>query len=197
MIKQRIDELRQMLASFGGAAAKSVIQEIRQLLAELGQLAAALNTGSSSGGAAPSSGAAAPATADGGGANSPATPSASVQGAADVDEDAAGLDTGHLDEGRAAYAEQQRAADAARVVDATAANDSASPPESDPDWKARPLTGIVNASQAKHPQNEVALELKSLREKLLALKKQAENVLAHEDSQQARHTPASVSKVTD
>ncbi|WP_287820212.1 hypothetical protein, partial [Achromobacter sp.] len=49
-IKQRIEMLKKMLMFLGKAAAKSILQELRQLSGELGQAAAALK---SSGGAAP------------------------------------------------------------------------------------------------------------------------------------------------
>jgi len=100
MIKKRIEELLHLLALFGSSGARGALQELKQLANQLKEAAAVLRSGdgaaAESGGeiAAPS----APAAPSVPPAPAPATP-------ADAD---------HADhaEGRAAYADQQQAADA-------------------------------------------------------------------------------------
>lgn len=95
MIKKRIEELLHLLALFGSSGARGALQELKQLANQLKEAAAVLRSGD---GAAAESGGeiAAP--------SAPAAPSVPSAPAAPADADHA--------EGRAAYADQQQAADA-------------------------------------------------------------------------------------
>ncbi|TYQ21460.1 UNVERIFIED_ORG: hypothetical protein JN05_00420 [Zoogloea ramigera] len=99
MIKKRIEELVHLLALFGSSGARGALQELKQLANQLKEAAAVLRSGD---GAAAESGGeiAAP--------SAPATPSVPP---APAPAPAAPADADHA-EGRAAYADQQQAADA-------------------------------------------------------------------------------------
>jgi hypothetical protein len=100
LIKERIEALRQMLLMLGGKVSASVLNELRQLSGELAAAAAAL--AAAGGGASPSATSTlaqpAPATAESTSASASAHDGSAV---------------GEHDAARAAYAEQQQAADAA------------------------------------------------------------------------------------
>lgn len=127
-IKQLIEQLRQMLASLGGPAAKSVLRQIGQLAAELGQLASALKAAGDSGSSA-----------------APAAPFAPAS-------------EPPADEGRAAYAEQQQAAETDTL-----------PAES----------GASSTPSKQSVQGDLD-DIEELRKALHWLKKQAERVLEQE-----------------
>ena len=94
MIKKRIKELLHLLAMFGGSSARGTLQELRQLSSQLREAAAVLRAGDG-----------APAAEEGGAAAAPAAaPSAPAAVPASTGDDHA--------EGRAAYADQQQAAEA-------------------------------------------------------------------------------------
>ncbi len=161
-IKERIAQLKMLLVTLGGAAAKAVLQELRQLGAELKQAAAALNSSSSS---APAASVAAPAAA--------ASPAPAGDGGS-ASSDSHG-------EGRAAYAEQQAAADADPV--ATGSEDvSAADAEAVHDEEASAGTpgndGGVPSQSAQRSSDRESIE--SVQEQLRALRKMAERMLEQE-----------------
>ena len=99
MIKKRIEELLHLLALFGSSGAKGALQELKQLSNQLKEAAAVLRSGDGASAAESGGEIAAP--------SAPAAPSVpSVPSAL-----AAPADADHA-EGRAAYADQQQAADA-------------------------------------------------------------------------------------
>ena len=96
MIKKRIEELLHLLALFGSSGARGALQELKQLANQLKEAAAVLRSGDGASAAESGGEIAAP--------SAPAAPSVPSAPAAPADADHA--------EGRAAYADQQQAADA-------------------------------------------------------------------------------------
>jgi len=183
-IKERIEQLKHMLLMLGGHAAQAVLQELRQLASELKQAVATLKAASSSspGVSAP----AAPRGGDTGGAEGAGA--AESTGGTAASGDTGGESGGSGDvhaEGRAAYAEQQSAADAEAAApvseDAGGADAEATteqPAEDAPDVREhgdRPTAQPKDGLQASDREL-----IESVQEKLKALRKLAEQMARQE-----------------